>query len=126
MPKMDLMSKTDPYVIFRFERDLIGVRTKVLDNTLTPQWDELVNLIITDINENLIIEIWDKNVKKDKMICSTNLNIKKYLNEEPHYEWIQIGKVAINLVIQVKQEGQNFINFQQVDKYKTNIIPDFK
>jgi hypothetical protein len=126
IPKMDLMSKTDPYVILRFERDLIGVRTKVLDDTLTPQWNELVNLIITDINEDLIIEIWDKNVKKDKMICSSKLNIKKYLNEEPQFEWIQMGKVSINLAIQVKQEGQNFISFQEVDAYQANFIPDFK
>ena len=120
IPKMDLMSKTDPYALFRFEKDIIGQRTKVLEDTLTPQWNELVNLIITDENEDLIIEIWDKNIKKDKMICSTKLNIKKYLDEEPHYEWVQIGKVSINLVIQVKQEGQIFINSQEVEKYLVN------
>ena len=124
IPKMDLMSKTDPYVVFRFEKDIIGSRTKALDDTLTPQWNELVNLIITDATEDLVIEIWDKNVKKDRMICSTKLDIKKYLDEEPHYEWIKIGKVAINLVLQVKRKGQNFINIQEVEKYLVNILPD--
>ena len=124
IPKMDMMSKTDPYVVFRFERDNIGIKTKALDNTLTPQWNELVNLTITHINEDLIIEIWDKNIKKDKMICSTKLNIKKYLDEEPHYEWIQMGKVFLNLIIQVKQEGQTFINSQEVEKYLINTIPN--
>ena len=124
IPKMDLMSKTDPYVVFRFEKDLIGNRTRVLDDTLTPQWYELVNLIITDPNEDLIIEIWDKNIKKDKMICSTQLSIKKYLNEEPHFEWIQINTISINLVIQIKQEGQNFISLDEVGRYLENITPN--
>ena len=122
IPKMDLMSKTDPYVIFRFEKDAIGVRTKYLEDTLTPQWNELVNLIIQDESEDLIIEIWDKNVKKDRMICSTKLSIKQYLDQEPHFEWIKIGKVSINLAMHVKQEGQKFISFEEVDAYQANNI----
>ena len=122
IPKMDLMSKTDPYVIFRFEKDAIGVRTKYLEDTLTPQWNELVNLIIQDESEDLIIEIWDKNVKKDRIICSTKLSIKQYLDQEPHFEWIKIGKVSINLAMHVKQEGQKFISFEEVDAYQANNI----
>ena len=122
IPKMDLMSKTDPYIIFKFEKDMIGVRTKYLEDTLTPQWNELVNLIIPDESEDLIIEIWDKNVKKDKMINSTKLSIKKYLDEEPHFEWMKIGKISLNLAIHVKQEGQKFISYEEVDAYQSNNI----
>ena len=122
IPKMDLMSKSDPYVIFRFEKDLIGARTKYLDDTLTPQWNQLVNLYITDINEDLIVEIWDKNVKKDKIICSSKLNIQKYLNGQVFYEWIKMGKIAINLVIQVKQEGQSFISSEEADRFNAECI----
>ena len=117
IPKMDLMSKTDPYVVFRFEKDIIGARTKYLEDTLTPQWNELVNLIIPDESEDLIIEIWDKNVKKDKMICSTKLSIKQYLDEEPHFEKMKIGQVSINLAIHVKQEGEKYISFEEVEDY---------
>ena len=125
IPKKDLMSKTDPYVIFRFEKDTIGVRTKYLEDTLTPQWNELVNLIIPDESQDLIVEIWDKNVKVDKMICSTKLSIKEYLDEKPHFEWIKIGKVLINLAIHIKQEGQKFISFEEVDAYQANnILPN--
>ena len=122
IPKTDLTSKSDPYVVFRFEKDLIGVRTKYLDDTLTPQWNQLVNLYITDINEDLIVEIWDKNVKKDKIICSSKLNIQKYLNGQVFYEWIKMGKIAINLVIQVKQEGQSFISSEEADRFNAECI----
>ena len=57
---MDLTSKTDPYVLLRFEKDNIGLKTKFKDDTLSPQWNELLDLIITDPKEKLIIEIWDK------------------------------------------------------------------
>ena len=120
IPKMDLMSKTDPYVVFRFEKDTIGTRTKYLEDTLTPQWNQLIDLIITDINEDLIIEIWDKNIKFDKMICSTKLNIKKYLNGEPEFLWIKIGKVSLNIAIHVKKEGEDFICFKEVEEYQAN------
>ena len=120
VPKMDLMSKTDPFVKFRFERDLTGVCTKYLEDTLTPQWNELVNLIVPYANDDLVIEIWDKNIKIDKMICSTKLSIQKFLDGKPHYEWIKIGKVTLNIAIQVKQEGQKFISFEEVDAYLTS------
>ena len=122
IPKMDLMSKTDPYVVFRFEKDLIGRRTKHLEDTLTPQWNELVDLIITDENEDLIIEIWDKNIKMDKMICSTKLNIKKYLNGEPEFMWLTIGKVKLNIVCHIKQEGEDFIGGKEIEEYQANNI----
>jgi len=95
IPKIDLTSKTDPYVVFKFERDKIGIKSTALENTLNPQWNELIDLYITDSNEDLIVEVWDKNVKKDKIICSTKLETKKYMNFEPHFEWIKINKVYL-------------------------------
>lgn len=47
VPKMDLISKTNPYALFKFGKDNIEIKTKGLDNTLTPQWNELLDLIIT-------------------------------------------------------------------------------
>ena len=123
VPKMDLTSKTDPYVLLRFEKDKIGVKTKALDNTLTPQWNELVDLIITNFNEALIVEIWDKNIRKDKMINSTKINIEKYLNGEPHFEWIKIDKMMLNLAIQIKPKGEKFLTKEEVDTYQLNTIP---
>ena len=105
IPKTDITSKSDPYVLFKFEGDKIGIRTKVLENTLTPQWNELLDLLITDVNENLIVEILDKNIKKDKFICSTKLVTKKYMNFQPHYEWIKINNIFLNLVIHINHLG---------------------
>ena len=126
VPKMDLTSNSDPYVIFKFEKDKIGIKTKALSNTLTPQWNELVNLIITDSNEDLFIEMWDKNVTKDKFISSTKINIKKYLNGEAFYEWIKLDKILLNLAIQIKREGEDFITQEDVNIYQLSTIPNIE
>ena len=126
VPKTDISSKSDPYVLFKFENDKIGIKTKALDNTLTPQWNELIDLIITNPNENLIIEIWDKNIKKDKLISSTKIDIQKFLNYEPHFEWIKINKILLNLVIHVKPQGESFISQEQINLYQLSPIPIVK
>ena len=124
IPKMDITSKTDPYVVCKFEKDKLGIKTKVLNNTLTPQWNQLLDLIITDSNENLIIEIWDKNIRKDKIICSTKLNINKYLNGVPYFEWIKMNeKILLNLAIQVKAKNEIFLSQNEVNKYQLSPIP---
>ena len=128
VPKMDLTSKSDPYVLIRFEKDNVGLKTKALDNTLTPQWNELLNYTITNHNELLIVEVWDKNdVVKDKMISSTKLNIEKYMSEEPHFEWIKINKMLLNLVIQIKPLGESFISRNEIDYYlSTSVVPNIE
>ena len=126
VPKTDITSKSDPYVLFKFESDKIGIKTKALDNTLTPQWNELIDLIITNPKENLTIDIWDKNIKKDKLISSTNIDIQKYFNYEPHFEWIKINKILLNLVIHVKPKGESFITKEQVNLYQLSPIPVIK
>jgi len=128
VPKMDLTSKSDPYVLIRFEKDNVGLKTRALDNTLTPQWNELINYTITNHNESLIVEIWDKNdVAKDKMISSTKLNIEKYMSEEPQFEWIKINKMLLNLVIQIKPLGDSFISKDEVDYYlSTSVVPNIE
>ena len=124
VPKMDLTSKSDPYVLFKFEKDKIGIKSKYLDNTLTPQWNQLIDLFITDSNENLFVELWDKNIKKDKFICSGKLETKKYMDYEPHYEWLKIDKVYLNLIIQIKPFGEPFITNEEVKVYQLSPIPN--
>ena len=126
IPKTDITSKSDPYLLFKFEGDKIGIKSKALENTLTPQWNELINLTITDANEKLIVEIWDKNIKKDKFICKTILDTEKYMNFEPHFEWIKINNIFLNLVIHVKPCGDNFISREEVNFYQLSPIPNGK
>ena len=73
IPKMDLLSKTDPYVVFRKKKDIIGARTKYLDDTLTPQWNELVNLIIQKCMISGVFFFKAAYILQLYYICSLNL-----------------------------------------------------
>ena len=116
--------KSDPYVLCRLERDQSGVKTKNLEKTTTPQWYEFIHLIITDENEDLVVEIWNKNGKKDKLICGSKLNLKKYLNGEIYYEWIKMDNIFLNIALQVKREGEKYMTMDEIDKYVNENIPD--
>ena len=109
--------KSNPYVLCRLERDQSGVTTKYLEKTSKPQWYEFIDLIITDENEDLVVEIWNKCDKKDKLICWSKLNLKKYLNGEIFYEWIIMDKIGLNIALQVKREGENYMTMDDIDKY---------
>ena len=109
--------KSNPYVLCRLERDQSGVSTNYLEKTTKPQWYEFIELIITDENEDLVVEIWNKNGSKDKLICGSKLNLKKYLNGEIYYEWVIMDKIGLNIALQVKREGENYMTMDDIDKY---------
>lgn len=63
------------------------------------------------------MEIWNKNGKKDKLICGSKLNLKKYLIGEIYYEWIKIDNIFLNIALQVKREGEKYMTMDEIDKY---------
>ena len=120
----NLPSKSNPYVSCRLDRDLFGVITKTLEKTSTPQWFEFIQFIVTDENEDLIIEIYNKNGTKSKIICKSKLSLKKYLNGEIYYEWIKMDKVILNIAIQIKRKGEKYMTIDDINKYMDSSIPD--
>ena len=115
--------KTDSYVMCRLERDQSGISSNYVEKTTNPQWYEFIEFVITDENEDLIVEIWNYIGKKDKKICGTKLNMKKYLNGEIHFEWIKMDKIYLNIALQVKREGENFMTMEDINKYIISSIP---
>jgi hypothetical protein len=120
----NLPPKSDPFVLCRLERDQSGATTKVLDKTSSPQWYEFIHFIITDENEDLVVEIRNNNGKKGKLICQTKLNLKKYLDGEIHFEWLKIDKVKLNIALQVKKENEKYMEMDDIYNYKDSSIPE--
>ena len=120
----NIPSKLDPYVLCRLERDKTGVTTQNLEKTSNPQWYEFIDLIITDEKEDLIVEIWNKTGKKDKLICGTKINIQKYLDGNIYYEWLKMDKVSLNIAIQIKREGESKMSMDDIYIYQDSTIPD--
>jgi len=73
---------SDPYVKVVVHGNKEVARTKFIDDTLNPYWNETHYLILTTLAEPLNLTIFDANLNKDKLLgnvvfeCST-------LNEKP-------------------------------------------
>lgn len=74
LPKADLFSDSDPYVVFANNNGQ-SVKTKVIDDNNDPKWNEH---LVLSVNENrpISIQIFDEdNHTKDDLLCTATLNI---------------------------------------------------
>lgn len=58
---------SDPYLLFYFKnsgKDK-GVKTNVIKNDCNPVWDQHLALHTSEISDTLVVEMWDKDIKKD-------------------------------------------------------------
>ena len=60
IPKVDLIGKTDPYIRIKLNDQEFYEKTKVIDNSLTPVWDESFTLYSLCKNPTIQIELKDK------------------------------------------------------------------
>lgn len=90
--KMDKIGKSDPYCIFQLkgypEDQLSRWKSRVIDNTLDPVWNEEYTFMCKDWNTDvLVFQMWDKDVIKDDQMVDT---IEFPLNQFPlnqHVTW---------------------------------------
>ncbi|GES95782.1 C2 domain-containing protein [Rhizophagus clarus] len=79
---------SDPYVKVKVHGNIELARTKVIDDSLNPAWNETHYLILTTLNEFLRLELWDSNgISKDKPLGTSNFELKS-LSENPKQESI--------------------------------------
>ena len=70
--------KTDPYLELFFKDDINKIRTKTLNNTMTPQWFQEFQFFITDIEEPFMIKLWDENdIMKNSALSEAVIDLSK-------------------------------------------------
>lgn len=68
LKNMEIIGKSDPYVVL-YIRPLFKVKTKVVDNSLNPVWNETFDLIAEDKEtQSIIFEVFDKDITQDKRL----------------------------------------------------------
>uniref|UniRef100_A0A1D1XKH3 Extended synaptotagmin-1 n=1 Tax=Anthurium amnicola TaxID=1678845 RepID=A0A1D1XKH3_9ARAE len=68
LKNMEMIGKSDPYVVV-YIRPLFKVKTKVIDNSLNPVWNETFNLIVEDKEtQSVIFEVLDEDIGQDKRL----------------------------------------------------------
>ena len=87
LPKVDKLSKNDPYCEARLKTDIIPTKTKVIDDSQTPQWFENLDFYLTTMNDSLIVTIFDKNPKFDKSFGEIEIQLNDLQVGVPIYKW---------------------------------------
>jgi len=88
--EMGLGGKSDPYVRVLCNHQ-IRARSEVVDNNLSPEWDEILYVPVHRANDKLVFEIMDhQNLTKDRLLGSVELDVADYIvadadNDETPY-----------------------------------------
>ena len=75
IPNTDLIGKTDPYVRVKLNDQEFVQKTKVINNSLNPVWNENFTLYSLCSNPTLQIELKDEATGKDPLIGSKEINL---------------------------------------------------
>lgn len=84
----------DPYAVVSINnRDPLG-KTKTVQQSANPRWNETVNVILTSLREPLTIQVYDWNeYRKDKELGVCTFNLEQ-LEKEPQHENLQLEVLA--------------------------------
>ncbi|KAI9500833.1 hypothetical protein BX070DRAFT_229963 [Coemansia spiralis] len=87
LPKMDTFGKADPYVkVSTIKRPDISVRTRTIEKTLEPSWEETMILLVYSKTDTIQLEVFDwNNVGKDDKIGFVSYPMQTLL-EQPEAE----------------------------------------
>ncbi|GER57082.1 calcium-dependent lipid-binding family protein [Striga asiatica] len=65
LPAKDILGKSDPFVVLRMKKSEQTYKTRVLNDTLNPVWNQTFDFVVEDgLHELLILEVYDHDTKK--------------------------------------------------------------
>ncbi|KAF7806445.1 synaptotagmin-5-like [Senna tora] len=60
LPATDLLGKSDPFVVLTMKKSETKCKTRVVNNTLNPVWNQTFDFVVEDgLHDMLMVEIWD-------------------------------------------------------------------
>ena len=114
---------SDPYcIIYNKNKEIF--KTNIIRNSLTPIWNNSIELIIDDINSNLTFKIYDYNdITLDKIMSSVSINLKENINTENKWYQMDKGLICISLLFNKVQIPEEFKNItSNITKKKLFIL----
>ncbi|KAF5356241.1 hypothetical protein D9756_004179 [Leucocoprinus leucothites] len=103
-----LGGKSDPYVRVA-TADSIKGRTEVVNNNLSPVWDQIIYVPVDSLRETFMLEVMDyQHLTKDRSLGSVELQVSDLAEESdnPKYPYRSLGVKSVNDPIRLdKGEG---------------------
>ena len=82
IPNVELIGKTDPYVRLKLNDQEFVQKTRVIDNTLNPLWDQTFTLYSLCEMCSLQLELRDEAAGKDPLLGEKNVDLSKIQENE--------------------------------------------
>ncbi|CAB4039226.1 extended synaptotagmin-1-like, partial [Paramuricea clavata] len=93
---MDMTGDSDPFVTIKYGSGKEKFKSKVIDNTLTPVWNETCRLPLPNEDDKMIIDVWDKDpLSQEKMghVTFTLAQLREKGKNPGVKEWYKLKKV---------------------------------
>ncbi|XP_048495180.1 synaptotagmin-5 isoform X2 [Beta vulgaris subsp. vulgaris] len=103
LPVMDLSGKSDPYVVVSLKKAGTKLKTRVLNETLNPVWNQTFDFVVEDaLHELLICEVYDhdtigKNYMGRCIMTLTRVLLEKDLYDIFNLDGTKSGRLALHL-----------------------------
>lgn len=92
VPNMDVVGKSDPYVLISLKGSRHKIRTKTIESTLTPVWEFNGFLLLNDPSKDVIrFQMFDKDVVVDDPISYLDLPASTFSGPEPTTNWYSMA-----------------------------------
>jgi Ca2+-dependent lipid-binding protein len=102
-----LGGKSDPYVRVQVAGETRG-RTEVVNNNLSPEWDQIIYVPIHSLREHLFLECMDyQHLTKDRSLGFVEVNMGDLAQEstDPEYPYASLGKKTAQESLQLAKGG---------------------
>ncbi|KAK7311886.1 hypothetical protein RJT34_10339 [Clitoria ternatea] len=82
LPVVDLLGKADPFVILMLKKLEKRLKTRVVNESLNPVWNQTFDFVVEDgLHEMLIIEVWDHDTFGKEKIGRVIMTLTKVILE---------------------------------------------
>ncbi|XP_047251273.1 synaptotagmin-5 isoform X2 [Capsicum annuum] len=111
VPVTDLMGKSDPFVVLIMKKSEQKNKTRVLNNTLNPVWNQTFDFVVEDgLHDLLILEVWDHDTFGKDKIGRCIMTLTRVILEEEFKDTFTLdGAKSGRLTIHLKWTPQPII-----------------
>lgn len=103
LPSMDILGKSDPYVVLIMKKSGVKMKTRVLNETLNPVWNQTFDFLVEDaLHELLMLEVYDHDTIGKNFIGRCIMTLTRVLMEGDFCDTFPLdetksGKLSLNL-----------------------------
>ncbi|XWS27063.1 hypothetical protein CRYUN_Cryun26dG0084300 [Craigia yunnanensis] len=103
LPVVDLMGKADPYVVLKMKKSEARNKTRVVNDSLNPVWNQTFDFVVEDgLHDMLILEVWDHDTFGKDYMGRCILTLTRVILEGEYKDSLQVegtksGKLNMHL-----------------------------